>query len=355
MGDKLESMKHAISKVVGGENLTEAEAEAAMKCIMSGEATQAQIGSFLTALRMKGETIGEITAFARVMREFAVRITPKVDDILVDTCGTGGDEVKTFNISTAAMFVAAGAGIRIAKHGNRSVTSKAGSADVVEAMGVQIDLPPGEVQRCIETVGVGFMFAPRFHGAMKHAIGPRREMGIRTVFNILGPLTNPASAQAQVMGVYDVALTEKLAQVLARLGCRRAMVVYGLDGLDEVSTLGETQISEFDGSKVRTYTISPEEFGLARTRSETIAGKDLAENARMLLKVLRGEKGPRRDIVLLNAAAAIVVGGKGRGLREGIAAAADAIDSGRAYEKLVQLIEATGGGLDKLKALEATI
>lgn len=351
----MESMKNAISKVVGGENLTEAEAEAAMKCIMSGGATQAQISSFLTALRMKGETIGEITAFARVMREFAARITPKVDGILVDTCGTGGDKVKTFNISTAAMFVAAGAGIRIAKHGNRSVTSKAGSADVVEAMGVQIDLPPGEVQRCIETIGVGFMFAPRFHGAMKHAIGPRREMGIRTIFNILGPLTNPASAQGQVMGVYDGALTEKLAQVLTRLGCKRAMVVYGLDGIDEVSTLGETQISEIEDSKVSTYTISPEEFGLARTRSEAIAGKNLAENARMLLKVLRGEKGPRRDIVLLNAAAAIVVGGKAHDLHEGIAVAVDAIDSGSAYEKLVQLIEATGGSLDKLKALEATI
>lgn len=345
----------AIRKLIEQKNLTEAEAEAAMKCLMSGEATQAQIGSFLTALRMKGETIGEITAFARVMREFAARITPKVDDILVDTCGTGGDKVKTFNISTAAMFVAAGAGIRIAKHGNRSVTSKAGSADVVEAMGVQIDLSSDEVQRCIETVGIGFMFAPRFHGAMKHAIGPRREMGIRTVFNILGPLTNPASARAQVMGVFDGALTEKLAQVLGRLGCRRAMVVYGLDGLDEISTLGETQISEFDGSKVRTYTISPEEFGLARTRSEAIAGKDLTENVKMLLKVLRGEKGPRRDIVLLNAAAAILVGGKVRDLREGIAVAADAIDSGRAYEKLVQLIEATSGNLDKLKALEATI
>lgn len=348
-------MKHAISKVVGGENLTEAEAEAAMKCIMSGGATQAQISAFLTALRMKGETIGEITAFARVMREFAARITPKVDSILVDTCGTGGDKVKTFNISTAAMFVAAGAGIRIAKHGNRSVTSKAGSADVVEAMGVQIDLPPGEVQRCIETIGVGFMFAPRFHGAMKHAIGPRREMGIRTIFNILGPLTNPASAQGQVMGVYDGALTEKLAQVLTRLGCKRAMVVYGLDGIDEVSTLGETQISEIEDSKVSTYTISPEDFGLARTRSEAIAGKNLAENARMLLKVLRGEKGPRRDIVLLNAAAAIVVGGKAHDLHKGIAVAIDAIDSGSAYKKLVQLIEATGGSLDKLKALEATI
>lgn len=348
-------MKHAISKVVGRENLTEAEAEAAMKCIMSGGATQAQISAFLTALRMKGETIGEITAFARVMREFAARITPKVDSILVDTCGTGGDKVKTFNISTAAMFVAAGAGIRIAKHGNRSVTSKAGSADVVEAMGVQIDLPPGEVQRCIETIGVGFMFAPRFHGAMKHAIGPRREMGIRTIFNILGPLTNPASAQGQVMGVYDGALTEKLAQVLTRLGCKRAMVVYGLDGIDEVSTLGETQISEIEDSKVSTYTISPEDFGLARTRSEAIAGKNLAENARMLLEVLRGEKGPRRDIVLLNAAAAIVVGGKAHDLHGGIAVAIDAIDSGSAYKKLVQLIEATGGSLDKLKALEATI
>ncbi len=355
MGDKLEIMKHAISKVVSGEDLTEAEAETTMKRIMSGEATQTQISSFLTALRMKSETIEEIAAFARVMREFAARITPKVDDILVDTCGTGGDKVKTFNISTAAMFAAAGAGIKIAKHGNRSVTSKAGSADVVEAMGIPINLLPGEVQRCIEKIGVGFMFAPRFHSAMKYAIGPRREMGIRTIFNLLGPLTNPANAQGQVVGVYDGMLTEKLAQVLARLGCKRAMVVYGLDGIDEISTLGETKISELEDSKVSTYTISPEEFGLARTRSEAIAGKDLAENARMLLKVLRGEKGPRRDIVLLNAAAAIVVGSKAKDLQEGIAIAADAIDSGSAYEKLVQLIEATNGNLDKLKALEATI
>lgn len=348
----MNSIQAAIRKLIEMRDLTEGEAEAAMKCIMSGEATQAQIGSFLTALRMKGETIEEITAFARVMREFAARITPKVDDILVDTCGTGGDKVKTFNISTAAMFVAAGAGIRIAKHGNRSVTSKAGSADVIEAMGVRIDLPPDEVQRCIESIGIGFMFAPRFHGAMKYATPVRREMGIRTVFNILGPLTNPASAQAQVMGVFDGALTEKLAHVLGRLGCKRAVVVHGLDGLDEISTLGETQISELKDGKVRTFKLKPEDLGIKRTSVETIAGKDLEENVRMLIRVLRGEQGPRRDIVLLNAAAAMVVGGKARDLRQGLAIAAGTIDSGRAYEKVAQLVEATAGDIQKLKGWE---
>lgn len=351
----MNSVQMAIGKLIEGKDLIEAEAEAAMKCIMSGEATQAQIGSFLTALRMKGETVEEITAFARAMREFATKISPRVDDVLVDTCGTGGDRIKTFNISTVAMFVAAGAGIRIAKHGNRSVTSKAGSADVVEALGVQIDLPPERVERCIEDIGIGFMFAPRFHGAMKHAIGPRREMGIRTVFNILGPLTNPANAQAQLMGVYDGALTEKLARVLGKLGCRRAMVVHGLDGLDEISTLGETQISELKNGEVQTYKLKPEDFGIERTGVESIAGKDLAENVRMLLRLLRGERGPRRDIVLLNAAAAVVVGGKARDMCEGLAIAEDAIDSGRAYEKVVQLIEATGGNQQKLKAWEESI
>lgn len=351
----MNSIQAAIRKLIEMRDLTEGEAEAAMKCLMSGEATQAQIGSFLTALRMKGETIEEITAFARVMREFAARITPKVDDILVDTCGTGGDKVKTFNISTAAMFVAAGAGIRIAKHGNRSVTSKAGSADVIEAMGVRIDLPPDEVQRCIESIGIGFMFAPRFHGAMKYATPVRREMGIRTVFNILGPLTNPASAQAQVMGVFDGALTEKLAHVLGRLGCKRAVVVHGLDGLDEISTLGETQISELKDGKVRTFKLKPEDLGIKRTSVETIAGKDLEENVRMLIRVLRGEQGPRRDIVLLNAAAAMVVGGKARDLRQGLAIAAGTIDSGRAYEKVAQLVEATGGDIQNLKGWEGDL
>lgn len=351
----MNSVQAAIRKLVEMRNLTEAEAEAAMKCLMSGEATQAQIGSFLTTLRMKGETIEEITAFAQVMREFAARITPKVDGILVDTCGTGGDKVKTFNISTAAMFVAAGAGIPIAKHGNRSVTSKAGSADVVEAIGVRIDLPPDEVQRCIETIGIGFMFAPRFHGAMKYATPVRREMGIRTVFNILGPLTNPASAQAQVMGVFNGALTEKLARVLGRLGCKRAMVVHGLDGLDEISTLGETQISELKNGEVKTYKLKPEDLGIERTSAETIAGKDLAENVRMLIRVLRGERGSRRDIVLLNAAAAMVVGGKARDLRQGLTIAEGTIDSGRAYEKVTQLVKATGGDIQKLKRWEGDL
>ena len=348
-------MQSTIGKLIEGKNLTEAEAEAAMKCIMSGEATQAQIGSFLTALRMKGETIVEITAFARVMRKFASKITPKVGGTLVDTCGTGGDKIKTFNVSTAAMFVAAGAGVPIAKHGNRSVTSKAGSADIVEALGVRLDLEPHEVERTIETIGIGFMFAPLFHGAMKHAIGPRREMGARTVFNILGPLTNPAGAQAQLMGVYDAALTEKLARVLKRLGCRRAMVVHGLDGLDEISTIGITQISELKGGRVRTYRILPEKFGIKRINKNEIAGADLGENTRMMLKVLRGEKGPRKDIVVLNAAAAIVVGGKARTMLEGIAIAKRSIDSRKAYEKVVQLIEATGGDMRKLKALEASM
>lgn len=348
-------VQDAIAKLVEHRDLTEAEAEEAMKCIMSGKATQAQIGSFLTALRMKGETVEEITAFARVMREFAARINPKVDGVLVDTCGTGGDEIKTFNISTAAMFVAAGAGVRIAKHGNRSVTSKAGSADVVEALGVRIDLPPEEVQRCIERVGIGFMFAPRFHMAMKHAIGPRREMGTRTVFNILGPLTNPAGAKAQLMGVYDAALTDKLARVLKKLGCERAMVVHGLDGLDEISTLGNTQVSELNHGEVKTYMIAPENFGIRRVKIETISGEELEENVRMLLRVLRGEPGAKRDIVLLNAAAAIVVGGKASDLREGISIARNSLDSGRAYEKVVQLVQATGGDVRKLKDWEVSL
>jgi anthranilate phosphoribosyltransferase len=346
-------VQEATRKLVELRNLTEAEAGSAMKCLMSGEATQAQISSFLTALRMKGETISEITAFAKVMREFAARITPRVEGVLVDTCGTGGDKIKTFNISTAAMFVAAGAGLFIAKHGNRSVTSKAGSADVIEALGVRIDLPPEEVRRCIEEAGIGFMFAPRFHGAMKYATPVRREMGIRTVFNVLGPLTNPAGAQAQLMGVFDAGLTEKLAHVLKNLGSERVMVVHGLDGLDEISTLGETKISELVEGEIKTYTVKPEDFGIGRTNPEAIAGKNVDENVRMMLRALRGERGPRRDIVLLNAAAALVVGGVVENLKEGITAAAEIIDSGKAYEKVVRLVEVTGGDLERLKSWEA--
>ncbi len=342
----------AIRKLVERVNLTGGEAKEAMKQIMSGEATPAQIGAFLTALRMKGETVEEIAAFASVMREFAYRISPRIRDELVDTCGTGGDKIKTFNVSTAAAFVAAGAEVFIAKHGNRSVTSRAGSADVVEVLGIKLDLPPERVQRCIEEVGIGFLFAPQFHRAMGHAIGPRKEMGIRTVFNILGPLTNPARCSAQLVGVYDPSLTEKLAEVLARLGCKRAMVVSGVDGIDELSTLGETRVSEVRDGRVFTYTVSPEDFGIERTIPANIAGMDPERNARILLKILRGERGPRRDIVVLNAGAAITVSGKTEDLRDGIEMANEAIDSGKAYRKLLQLVEATGGDPQTIKTLE---
>jgi len=345
----------AIKKLVERKNLTEDEAEGAMKNIVSGEATTAQISSFLTALRMKGETVDEIASFARVMREFAIKINPNVGGDLVDTCGTGGDKIKTFNISTAAMFVAAGAGIKIAKHGNRSVTGKAGSADVMEALGARIDLRPEEVQRCIETVGVGFMFAPLYHVALKHAALIRQEIGVRTVFNVLGPLTNPAGTKAQIIGVYNSKLTEKIAHVLARLGCRRAMVVHGMDGLDEISTLGDTKISELENGRVRTYSIKPEDFNIKRASPDAIAGRGLDGNLRILLQVLRGVSGPCRDIVLLNAAAAIVVGGGARDLQEGITLAASAIDSGRAYEKALQLVKFTGGEISNLKIVEASL
>ena len=348
-------IRSVIGKLVDRRNLSDEEAAGAMEDIMSGEATPAQIGAFLTALKMKGETVDEITALARVMREFAIKIKPNVGDELVDTCGTGGDKIKTFNISTAAMFAAAGAGVKIAKHGNRSVTGKAGSADIMEALGAKIDLQPSAVQHCIETVGIGFMFAPVFHVAMKHASLPRWEIGVSTVFNVLGPLTNPAGTRAQVIGVYSSKLTEKLAHVLANLGCRRAMVAHGMDGIDEISTLGETKISELDNGKVRTYSVRPEDFNLERATPDSIAGKGLDGNLRILLQVLCGKLGPCRDIVLLNAAAAIVVGGKARNLQEGIAAAADAIDSGRAHEKAAQLVQCTGGDISNLRIVEASL
>lgn len=344
-------MKQFINKLVEGKDLNREEAEEAMKTIMSGNATQAQIGAFLTALRMKGETIEEISACAKIMREFAERINPKVDGTLVDTCGTGGDKVKTFNISTISALVVAGADIPIAKHGNRSVTSKAGSADVLEALGVKIDLPPKDVERCIEKTGIGFMFAPVFHKAMKHAIGPRKEMGIRTVFNVLGPLTNPASAKAQVLGVFDAGLTEKLANVLKNLGVERALVVHGLEGLDEISTMGQTKISELNGSEVRTYKIEPEDFGFKRAQITELSGGNAKYNARIVVDLLKnGEKGAKRDIVVLNAAAGIYVGGKATSIREGIELANESIDSGKAYEKLVALVRESGGDLSKLEA-----
>lgn len=345
------SLQTLIGKVVERQDLSEEEAAEAMRQMMQGEATEAQMAAFLTALRMKGESIGEIVAMAKVMREFATKIYPSRRP-LIDTCGTGGDRIKTFNVSTAAMFVVAGAGVPVAKHGNRAVTSRAGSADVVEALGVRIDLPPPEVERCLNEIGLGFMFAPLFHPAMRHAAKVRREMAIRTVFNILGPLTNPAGAEAQLLGVFDAALTEKLAEALLRLGSKRAMVVHGVDGLDEISTLGKTVISEVVEGGVKKMVVQPEDFGIKRASPQDIAGSTLEENVKILLRVLKGEEGPRRDIVVLNSAAAIVLGGKADTIEEGIAVAEESIDSGLAYKKLLELIRATGGSLENLKRAE---
>ncbi len=339
------SFKIFISKVVEGEDLTEEEAEQAMKMIMGGEATPAQIGSLLTSLRIKGETVDEISAFARVMRDFASNISPHVSGTLVDTCGTGGDTVKTFNISTIAAFVASGAGVPIAKHGNRSVTSKAGSADLLEALGVNLNLTPGQVERLIEDIGIGFMFAPLFHKAMKHAIKPRKEIGIRTVFNILGPLTNPAKAEAQVLGVFSPELTEIMAEVLGNLGVKRALVVHGVEGLDEISISGKTKVSELKNGKVENYILTPEDFGIDRAEIKELKGGSQGDNARTALSILRDNtKGARRNIVVINSAATIYVGEKAKSLEEAVELAENAIDSGKAYNKLRALI-------DKSKAL----
>ena len=339
-------MRSYIQKLVDRENLDNAEAEDAMRYIMSGRATQSQIGGFLTAMRMKGVTVPEITAFALVMREFAVSIRPKVNGQLVDMCGTGGDTIKTFNISTAASFVVAGAGIPVAKHGNRSVTSKSGSADVLEALGAKIDLQPAEVECMIEDIGFGFMFAPVFHSAMKHALGPRKEIGIRTIFNLLGPLTNPASARAQVMGVYDEALVEPIGRVLANLGVERALVVHGVGGLDEVSTFGPTRICEVDHGRTTAYVINPEEVGLSVASVSDLAGGDSKANSAMVTGILNGtEHGPRRDIVLLNAACGIYVGGAAGSVRDAIEVAEDSIGSGKAFEKLNEYVRRSINGV----------
>jgi anthranilate phosphoribosyltransferase len=340
-------LKQAIQKVVDRSDLSEEEMEAAMEVIMSGEATPAQIGSFITALRLKGETVEEITGAARVMRRKATRI--KVDnsaintdrdeinvdtETVVDTCGTGGDGANTFNVSTTTAFVVAGCGLRVAKHGNRSVSSLCGSADVIESLGVNLDVPPAVVEKCLNQVGIGFLYAPALHSAMKYAIGPRREIGIRTIFNILGPLTNPAGANVQVLGVYEKELTPVLAEVLNKLGTRTAFVVYGEGGLDEISITGKTQVSELKNGQVNTYTIEPEDFDLPRANLNDIRGGDVQENAGIVLSVLQGEPGPRRDMVLLNAAAALVAAGRAADFPDGITRAAEAIDAGHALEKL---------------------
>jgi anthranilate phosphoribosyltransferase len=347
-------IKEAIAKVVRKADLTEVEMEKAMDEIMSGIATPAQIGAFITALRLKGETVDEITAAARVMRAKATRIDLRnhlvnidrdeinvEEETILDTCGTGGDGTNTFNISTASAFVAAGAGVNVAKHGNRAVSSQCGSADVLEQLGVKLDTTSSDVERCIKEIGIGFLYAPLFHGAMKYAAGLRQEIGIRTIFNLLGPLTNPAAASAQVLGVYDPSLTEKIAHVLKKLGTREAFVVCGEGTLDEISICGPTRISHLKNGEVRTFDLTPEEVGLKRAVPEDIRGGNARENALIIREILNGQQGPKRDVVLLNAAAAFVAAALDSDLKEGIERAKASIDSGRAKKKLDQLVNFT--------------
>lgn len=332
-------IKEAINLLVQNIHLGEADMAECMLEIMEGKATDAQIGAFLTALRIKGETVEEITGAARVMRDKAHRI--KAPEHVIDTCGTGGDMSGTFNISTTTAFVVAACDIPVAKHGNRSVSSKSGSADVLEALGVKIDLAPEKVETCLMETGFGFLFAPLFHPAMKFGIGPRREIAIRTIFNILGPLTNPAGAKRQVMGVFASKLTEPLAQVLGNLGAVDAMVVHGEDGLDEITITNGTRISRWHGSAVETFYITPENLGIPYAERSALSGSGKDENARITLDILNRASGPKRDIVLMNSAAALVIAEKAPDFATGMALAAEAIDSGRARAKLEQLRKLT--------------
>ena len=330
----------AIERALQQDHLSTDEAEAVMIRIMSGEATPAQIGAYLAALRAKGETIAEITGFARAMRQYAVAVRPERRP-LIDTCGTGGDGANTFNISTTAAFVVAGAGVGVAKHGNRSVSSRSGSADVLQALGVNLDLQPEAVARCIDEVGIGFLFAPRLHPAMKYAIGPRREMGVRTVFNVLGPLTNPANASLQIVGVYDRGLIEPLAHVLKELGLEAAYVVGSADGLDELSTTSVNYVACLRDGQVSRFELDPSDYGLGRASLGEIQGGDAHENAGITRDVLAGARGPQRDIVLLNAGAALAVAGVAEDIADGIHQATQSIDSGRAQDILERLIAFT--------------
>ena len=334
-------IREGIQAVVERRNLTEAEAMAVMTEIMEGDATPAQIAAFIVGLRMKGETVEEITGCARVMRDKATFIRTPEGSSAVDTAGTGGDAAHTFNISTTAAFVAAGAGVVVAKHGNRAVSSQCGSADVLEALGIDITLDPAGVEAAIREVGIGFLFAPALHGAMRHAIGPRREIGVRTIFNILGPLTNPARSQHQLVGVYDGSLTAMLAMVLHNLGAKRAFVVHGSDGLDELTTTGTSKVAELRHGRVETYTVHPGDFGLPTNRPEELRGGNAQYNAELTLRLLRGEDLPQRHVVLLNAAAAIAASTEERSIAECLPLAREALDSGQALAKLEKLREFT--------------
>lgn len=338
-------LRERVAAVVAGEDLTTEEAAEVMRHLVSGDASPPLAGALLTAMRIKGETADEITGFARAMREHAVRLEPRCER-LVDTCGTGGGTVATFNISTTTAFVVAGAGVSVAKHGNRAMTSACGSADVLEALGIRIDLRPEQVCACIEEVGIGFMFAQAHHPAMRHVAPFRRELPFRTIFNCLGPLTNPAGAATQVVGVYEDRLVPLLAQALLNLGCRRALVVHGRDGLDEISNLGATMVAEVRDGDLSTYELRPEDLGLRRaTAGEIGGGASAAESAGITRAILSGEPGPRRDIVMLNAAAALLVAGAAGTLAEGVRQAAESIDSGAAVGKLEALVAATASGV----------
>jgi len=332
-------IKEAIALLIDGKSLTMEQAAEVMEEITTGAVTPAQFGAFVTALIIKGESADEIAGLASVMRAKSVRVETSVP--VIDIVGTGGDNSHSFNISTAAAFVAAGAGLKVAKHNNRAMTSKCGSADVLEALGVKIELDAAQVEDCIEKVGIGFMFAPMFHPSMKFAAAPRRELGVRTVFNILGPLTNPALAEAQVLGVASENLGEKMARVLQRLGAKRALVVHGLNGMDEITVAGKSRVWELKDGEITEYDISPEDFGMAEAGVETLVGGTSEENAKMLRSVLEGEKSPRRDAVVMNAAAGIALSHSAKGvpaLKEGALLALETIDSGQALEKLEKLV-----------------
>ena len=332
-------IKEAISQVISGKSLTMSEASQVMVEIMEGQVTPAQFGAFVTALRLKGETVEEIAGMAQTMRSKAIRVI--IDEPVIDTCGTGGDNSATFNISTAAAFVVAGAGLKVAKHGNRAMSSKCGSADVLEALGVKIDLTAEQVQLCLKEIGIGFMFAPSFHPAMKFASAPRKEIGIRTVFNILGPLTNPAGAQAQVLGVADQSLVEKMAKVLQLLDCKHALVVHSEDGLDELTITGKTYICELSNNNLQNYSITPEEVGLPRANINDLKGGNAAENALLMRDILSGKTKHAMNAVLLNAAGALKAAERVETLADGVRFARGCIGTGRALEKLNGLIELT--------------
>lgn len=340
-------LNDALAIIASGRSLSRSAAEEAMEEVLSGRATHEQIVALLSGLKTKGETVDELVGFATAMRRHAPPIFPlnhaKADEALVDTCGTGGDASGTFNVSTVVAFVVAGAGVRVAKHGNRSISSRCGSADVLEQLGVQIDLPPESIARCIEKVGIGFLFAPAMHTATRHAAPARRELKARTVFNLLGPLTNPARASAQVVGVYDASVTESMARALGELGVRRAFVVHGADGLDEISLSGETRVSELRHAEVHTITVTPEDFGLKRAPVEAIRGGGAKQNAEIAHRILGRSMlyrshGPHRDIVLANAAAALVAAGRADDFRAGVELAAKSIDTGEARERIDALV-----------------